>query len=188
MDTMKVAPGLYQYTAIDDCSRFQVMKLYPRRTAAHALAFLDHVLEDMPFPIQHVQTDRGTEFTAYDFRDDLAGRHIKWRPNKPRKPHLNGKVERVQRTDLQEFYVTADLSLSLETLNEHLREYQDYYNFERIHGSTGCPPERRYAERLKVIPFSDEVWERFDPAAEERRHRFFGLEQFFEDRNIRRDV
>jgi hypothetical protein len=48
------------------------MKLYPRRTATHALAFLDHVLEEMPFPIQHLQTDRGTEFTAYNFRDDLA--------------------------------------------------------------------------------------------------------------------
>ena len=32
MDTCKIAPGLYQYTAIDDCTRFQVLGLYPRRT------------------------------------------------------------------------------------------------------------------------------------------------------------
>jgi transposase len=28
MDTMKVATGLYQYTAVDDCSRFRVLGLY----------------------------------------------------------------------------------------------------------------------------------------------------------------
>ena len=35
---------------------------------------------------------------------------IKFRPVKPRSPHLNGKVERSQKTDLEEFYATADLS------------------------------------------------------------------------------
>jgi hypothetical protein len=33
---------------------------------------------------------------------------IKFRPVKPRTPHLNGKVERVQRTVLCEFYAMAD--------------------------------------------------------------------------------
>ncbi|HEM7903049.1 TPA: IS481-like element ISBcen24 family transposase, partial [Burkholderia cenocepacia] len=31
MDTMKIARGVYQYTAIDDCSRFRVLAVYPRR-------------------------------------------------------------------------------------------------------------------------------------------------------------
>jgi len=35
---------------------------------------------------------------------------IKFRPNKPGSPHLNGKVERSQQTDLKEFYSTADFS------------------------------------------------------------------------------
>ncbi|MBL8539430.1 MAG: helix-turn-helix domain-containing protein, partial [Betaproteobacteria bacterium] len=29
LDTMKVAPGVYQYTAVDDCSRFRVLAVYP---------------------------------------------------------------------------------------------------------------------------------------------------------------
>src|SRR5215212_10798679 len=37
MDTCKIRPGLYQYTAIDDCTRFQVLGLYPRRTAAQTV-------------------------------------------------------------------------------------------------------------------------------------------------------
>jgi len=31
---------------------------------------------------------------------------IKFRPLRPASPHLNGKVERSQRTDLEEFYAT----------------------------------------------------------------------------------
>src|ERR1051326_2816457 len=66
MDTIKIAPGLYQYTAIDDdCSRSLVVALFPRRTAANTLIFLEQVLDELPFPVQRLQTDNGTEFTAY---------------------------------------------------------------------------------------------------------------------------
>ncbi len=34
---------------------------------------------------------------------------IKFRPNKPGSPHLNGKVERSQKTDKSEFYATVDI-------------------------------------------------------------------------------
>ena len=44
MDTCKIRPGLYQFTAIDDCSRFLVAGLARRRSANAALAFLDQVL------------------------------------------------------------------------------------------------------------------------------------------------
>ena len=113
MDTCKIAPGLYQYTAIDDCSRFQVLGLFPRRTAANTLAFLDRVAAEMPFPVQRVQTDRGQEFFAYEVQDRLRDRRIKFRPvgsaaPNPRAPHLDGKVERVQRTALEEFWPTVD--------------------------------------------------------------------------------
>lgn len=115
--------------------------------------------------------------------ETLDALHIKWRPNKPRKPHLNGKVERVQRTDLQEFYATADLSSPIEMLNKQLEGYAAYYNFEHVHGSTGCTPDRRCTERLKVTPFSYEVWEMYDAAAEQARHRFFGMEWMVEERD-----
>ena len=63
-DTMKIAPGVYQYTAVDDCSRFRVLGVHPRRNARNTLLFLDRVTEEMPFPIQRIQTDRRTEFFA----------------------------------------------------------------------------------------------------------------------------
>src|SRR5581483_9209690 len=109
MDTCKIAPGLYQYTAIDDCTRIRVLALYKRRSAANSLLFLEKVIEEFPFPIQRIQTDRGREFFAYAFQEKLIEYGIKFRPLKPVSPHLNGKVERSQRTDLEEFYATVDL-------------------------------------------------------------------------------
>jgi transposase-like protein len=49
MDTCKIAPGLYQYTAIDDCTRIRVLALYKRRGAANSLLFLEKVIEEFPF-------------------------------------------------------------------------------------------------------------------------------------------
>jgi hypothetical protein len=59
MDTCKIAPGLYQYTAIGDCTRIRVLALYKRRSAVNSLLFLEKVIEEFPFPIQRIQTDRG---------------------------------------------------------------------------------------------------------------------------------
>lgn len=109
MDVCKIGAGLYQYTAIDDCSRYQVVGVFPRKTAASTLVFLEQVFEEMPFSIQRVQTDRGQEFFAYRVQDRLREWSIQFRPIRPRAPHLNGKVERVQRTVLEEFWPTVDL-------------------------------------------------------------------------------
>lgn len=64
MDTCKIAPSIYQFTAIDDCTRFQVARIYPRRSDSNTLDFLEKVIEEMPFPIQRVQTGCGREFFA----------------------------------------------------------------------------------------------------------------------------
>ncbi|MBI3941539.1 MAG: transposase [Chloroflexi bacterium] len=65
VDTCKIAPCLIQYTAIDDCTRLIIVALYRRRTAKNTIAFLKRVLEQVSFPVQRIQTDRGTEFTSY---------------------------------------------------------------------------------------------------------------------------
>ena len=80
---------LYQYTAIDDCSRYQVIGVFLRKTAASTLTFLEQVVEETPFPIQRIQTDRGQEVFAYRVQDRLREWSIKVRPIRPRAPHLN---------------------------------------------------------------------------------------------------
>lgn len=79
MDTCKIGPGLYQYTSVDDCTRYRVLRLYSRRTAANTLDFIDCVIEEMSFPIQRLQTDRGREFFAVKVQEKLKEYSIKFR-------------------------------------------------------------------------------------------------------------
>ena len=71
------------------------------------------------------------------FPRTLRERKIKFRPNRPRSPHLNGKVERSQQTDRVEFWATVDNSQPVEILVQSLSEWRDYYNLTRGHSSSG---------------------------------------------------
>ncbi len=168
VDTCQIAPGLYQYTAVDDCTRIRCLALYKRRTAANSLLFLEQIIEEMPFPIQRIQTDRGREFFAYKFQEQLKKYAIKFRPIKPASPHLNGKVERSQRTDLEEFYPTVDLQDP--DLSDKLRDWQDYYNEFRPHGSLdGKTPWEKWNDLVMQTPYQDEVEAAFDDSKERLR-------------------
>ena len=164
LDTCKIAHGIYQYTAVDDCSRYQVMEIYPTRTAASTILFLEKLVEEMHFPIQSIQTDRGREFFAYKVQEWLSEYCIKFRPIPPGQPHLNGKVERAQQTDLKEFWAVTDLSGGY--LSDRLSEYQHYYNWDRIHGVLGKTPMDRVVELSKQTPCWDEIEVLYDPANE----------------------
>jgi transposase InsO family protein len=176
VDTKKLAPGKYQYTAIDDCTWWRVLGIYAKRTAANSLLFLERIIEEFPFPIQRVQTDRGREFFALKVQKKLMEYGIKFRPIKPRSPHLNGKVERSQRTDMQEFYSTV--SLDNPDLDAKLEEWQFYYNWHRPHGTLhGKAPVDRYCELISKTPLSEDVEALYDPFRER-----------IQEQNYRRDL
>lgn len=91
---------------------------------------------------------------------------IKFRPVKPASPHLNSKVERSQKTDLEEFYATADLS-DFDNLQKELGYWQFFYNWQRPHGFLGWKtPSHKVAELSKKTPIWDEVLEDYDPDKE----------------------
>jgi transposase InsO family protein len=165
MDVCKIDTGIYQYTAIDDCTRFRVLYTYSGRTAKNSIDFLERIIEQMPFPIQRLQTDRGREFFAYCFQEKLREYCIKLRPIKPRSPHLNGKVERSHQTDLQEFYMTANLKDS--QLNDRLEEWQFHYNWYRPHSSlNGKTPMHIVVEKSSITPLWEDVEANYDESKE----------------------
>jgi len=105
---------------------------------------------------------------------------IKFRPVRPASPHLNGKVERSQRTDLDEFYRTADLNSH--DLAQRLEEWQDHYNQYRIHGSlNGRTLWEAWGERLSVTPFRVEA--AYNLAAERIRHPHYKTDQLLAAHN-----
>ena len=146
----------------------EVRGLYPDRTAAGTLAFLDRVAAEMPFPVQRVQTDRGGEFFAYEVQDRLRDRRIKFRPIRPRSPHLNGKVERVQRTALEEFWAAANLEDP--TLAQQLEAWRTFYDRHRPHSALGGrTPAERIAELTAAIPTPDAIRSAYHPDKERMR-------------------
>ena len=119
--------------------------------------FIEKMIEQFPFPIQRIQSDRGTEFFAESVQKMLMKYCIKFRPIKPKSPHLNGKVERSQQTDLKEFYPLEDLS-DFEKLRYNLECWQFDYNWHRPHGSlNGKTPIEKFNEISEKTPLSEEV-------------------------------
>ena len=56
----------YQFTAIDDCTRLRVLRIYPQLNQKTAIQFVDYVLSRLPFRVEVIQTDNGAEFlTAF---------------------------------------------------------------------------------------------------------------------------
>lgn len=47
----------YQYTAIDDCTRLRVLRIYPRSDQKTAIQFLDYLMSCLPFAVETIQTD-----------------------------------------------------------------------------------------------------------------------------------
>jgi len=110
----------------------------------------------MPFPIQRIQTDKGREFFAEKVQKRLMKYGIKFRPYKQGSPHLNGKVERSQKTDKTEFYATVNLAT--DDLEEQLALWQHYYNWDRPHSAhNGKTPMDKYFTLSDETPFSDEI-------------------------------
>jgi transposase InsO family protein len=175
MDVCKVAPGLYHSVAVDDCTRYRVLGLFPRRSAIHTIAFLERVVEEMPFPIQRVQTDRGREFFALRVQQWLRHAAIKFRPIRPASPHLNGKVERSHQTDLAEFYATTDLKAS--DLAEQLDLWQHAYNWDRPHSSLGGKtPMDRVCELSEQTPLREDVDHLYGSDQEPIRHANYAVD------------
>ena len=141
----------YQFTAIDDCTRLRVLRAYPRCDQKTAIAFLDDVMAKLPFKVERVQTDNGSEFGAsfHWHLLDLGVDHVKI---KPRTPRLNGKVERSHRIDSEEFYRLLQRHVIDDTrlFTEKLQEWEDYYNYHRPHGAlAGQTPYERLRQKTQ---------------------------------------
>jgi transposase len=131
----------YQFTAIDDCTRLRVLRIFPQLNQKVAIQFVDYVLERLPFQVQVIQTDNGSEFGS-QFHYHVLDKGVGHRYIKPRTPRLNGKVERSHRIDAEEFYRLLDGAVidDAKVFNNKLREWEDYYNV-RPCGIVMCSPQ-----------------------------------------------
>lgn len=128
---------LYQYTAIDEFSRFRYLQIYGEKSTYTSYKFLLEVIKRFPFKIYTVRTDNGAEFTkrliSKDqsdktiFEHGLIKNEIHHDLIKPYTPKHNGKVERSHRKDNERFYATHRF-YSLDDANKQLQVYLKQYN------------------------------------------------------------
>lgn len=130
----------YQYTAIDEYSRWRYVEAFDEHNTYTSAAFLEHLLKAFPMPIECVQTDNGPEFTKRFqassltnltlFQKRLAEHGIRHKQIRPYTPRHNGKVERSHRKDNERFYATHSF-YSFEDFSQQLKRYnqRDYKNF-----------------------------------------------------------
>lgn len=106
----------YQYTFIDEYSRFRYLEAFPEHSTYSSALFIQHCVRRFPYAIECVQTDNGCEFTnrltntknpkPTLFEKTLAQLGIRHKLIKPYTPRHNGKVERSHRKDNEEFYAS----------------------------------------------------------------------------------
>lgn len=128
---------LYQYTAIDEFSRYRFLKIYSEKSTYTSYKFLLEVIKRFPFKIYTIRTDNGLEFTKRLIANDehnitlfelgLKKHGIAYDIIKPYTPKHNGKVERSHRKDNERFYSTHRF-YSLEDANNQLKLYLKEYN------------------------------------------------------------
>ena len=103
----------YQYTAIDEYSRWRYVEAFEEHSTYSSSVFLEHLIRHFPMPIECVQTDNGTEFTKRFtqpgketltmFQRTLKDNNIRHKLIRPFTPRHNGKVERSHRKDNERF-------------------------------------------------------------------------------------
>jgi transposase InsO family protein len=142
----------YQYTAIDDCTRFRVLRLYRELNQRSSVDFLGEVRRALPFPIHQLQCDNGTEFSL-SFALTVQEAGIKLRYIRPRHPQQNGKVERSHRIDAEEFW-RREAPPNFLTALSALQAWERRYNFERfpvaLKGETPAEKLQRLLSDAKV--------------------------------------
>ena len=127
----------YQYTAIDEYSRFRYLEAFDEHSSYSSAVFLEHMLKAFKFKVECVQTDNGAEFTKRLGSSDkptptlfeklLKQRGIKHKLIKPYTPRHNGKVERSHRKDNEYFYAIHKF-YSFDDFKKQLAVHSRKYN------------------------------------------------------------
>jgi len=131
LDTLDVRPLpgviLKHFSSYDVVSRWNVLGIYSRATAATASRFLDDMVERTPNEIKAIQIDGGSEFQSV-FEEECRRRGIRLFVLPPRSPKLNGGVERANRTHTEEFYELTDSSFELSDIRPKLLRWEKICN------------------------------------------------------------
>lgn len=136
-DEAAIDGGFFQYTFIDEYSRFRILMAFQEHSTYSSTEFLRYVVRKFPYAIECVQTDNGFEFTnalqprcaakPTMFEAELDRLGIRHKRIKVFTPRHNGKVERSHRKDNEYFYASHKF-YSFDDFRAHLAVWERKYN------------------------------------------------------------
>ena len=156
---------LFQYTAIDEYSRYRILCGYHEHNTYSSSLFLCQVVSGfkaLSIEVECVQIDNGTEFTKqFSAKDknnhsmfETTARRLKVKVKriKPHTPKHNGKVERSHREDQKLFYSeiirTNKLITDENDFKKRLKRHQDRTNNRPMRPLSYLSP-KQYLEQYK---------------------------------------
>jgi transposase len=139
-------PGYaFVHNAVDDHSRLAYTEILDDETKETAAGFWERAntyFESCGITVKRVLTDNGSCYRSYAFKDAL-GPDIKHKRTRPYRPQTNGKVERYNRTMLDEWAYAKPYASESERVAA-FAGWLHHYNHHRGHTSLkGQPPASR---------------------------------------------
>jgi transposase InsO family protein len=135
----------FVHSAIDAHSRLAYSEVHDDERAATAISFWRRArrfFASYGIEVERVMTDNGKCYIAHTFRAELVAAGIAHTRTKPYCPRTNGKVERYNRTLLNEWaYARPYRSEAART--RALDKWLHMYNHHRHHTAIGGPPVSR---------------------------------------------
>jgi len=145
---------LHLFVAIDRTSKFAFVQLHGQADRPTAVAFLEALLQTVPYRLHTILTDNGIQFAdqprnrngwtaryrVHRFDQICNENGIEHRLTKPRHPWTDGQVERMNRT-IKEATVKRFYYETHEQLRSHLTDFVSAYNFaKRLKTLKGLTP------------------------------------------------
>ena len=149
VDTKHLSYGghsYYQFTAVDCLTRLGFCRVYPSTVSKNGADFLARLAEFMPFSINAVQSDNGSEYLG-DFETAASELGMDHYFTYPHCPKQNGRVERKILSSELEFW-DWNAGYNTEELNRLVSSWNHTYNLIRPHQNLGYLTPVEYLNEL----------------------------------------
>jgi len=139
--------AIKHFTAYDPVAKWTIGHVASAASASAAKRLLDKLIASAPFPVRGIQVDGGSEFMSV-FEDHCRDKGLELVVLPPKRPDLNGCVERAQSSWRYEFYASYDLPHRIDKLQPFVDAFAHRYNHHRPHQALGDLTPAEYLRTL----------------------------------------
>jgi putative transposase len=128
--------AIKHFTAYDPVAKWTIGHVATTASASAAKDLLDKLIVSAPFKVRGIQVDGGSEFMSV-FEDHCRDKGLELVVLPPKRPDLNGCVERAQSSWRYEFYASDEFPHQIDKLQPLVDAFAHRYNHHRPHQALG---------------------------------------------------